>query len=120
MSSGTGMSRQAERSETTRRELLRVARDLFSERGYAGTTLDEVADRTGVTKGALYHHFRDKLQLFRAVFEELEKELCDAVVLAAMSAGDDVLEQMRRGVDAFLDGARDEAKQRIVLIDGPS
>jgi AcrR family transcriptional regulator len=114
------MAKQAERSETTRRELLRVARELFTERGYAGTTLDEVADRTGVTKGALYHHFRDKLELFRAVFEELEKELCDKVVLAAISAGDDVLEQMRLGVQAFLEGARDEAKQRIVLIDGPS
>jgi AcrR family transcriptional regulator len=114
------MPKQAERSETTRRELLRLARELFTERGYAGTTLDEVADRAQVTKGALYHHFRDKLQLFRAVFEELEKELCDKVVLAAIEAGDDVLEQMRRGVQAFLDGARDEAKQRIVLIDGPS
>jgi AcrR family transcriptional regulator len=114
------MPKQAERSETTKGELLRVARELFTERGYAGTTLDEVADRAEVTKGALYHHFRDKLELFRGVFEELEKELCDKVVLAAITAGDDVLEQMRRGVQAFLEGARDEAKQRIVLIDGPS
>src|SRR2546423_2089271 len=107
MSSGAAnMPKQAERSETTKGDLLRVARELFTERGYAGTTLDEVGDRAEVTKGALYHHFRDKLELFRGVFEELEKELCDKVVLAAITAGDDVLEQMRRGVQAFLQGAR--------------
>jgi AcrR family transcriptional regulator len=114
-------NRQAERSETTRRELLRVARELFAERGYEGTTLDEVAERTRLTKGALYHHFRDKRELFRAVFEELEKELCDRIVIAAAGAGPDVWEQMRRGVQAFLDAAAgDPAQQRIVLIDGPS
>lgn len=113
-------SRQAERSETTRRELQRVARELFTERGYGGTTLDDVAERTGVTKGALYHHFRDKLELFRAVFEQCEQEMRDKIVAAAAGAGSDVLEQMRRGVDAFLEAAGDPVQARICLIDGPS
>ena len=114
------VSRQAERSQTTRRELLHAGRELFTEKGYAGATLDDLSERTGVTKGALYHHFRDKRELFRALFEELEKEMCDEIVAAAATAGADVWEQMRRGVDAFLDATQDPAKQRICLIDGPS
>jgi len=100
---------------------LRVARELFTERGYSGTTLDDLVERMGLTKGAFYHHFRDKGELFRAVFEELEKELCDEIVAAAATAGNDVWEQMRRGVEAFLSAAaNDPAKQRVCLIDGPS
>lgn len=113
-------SRQAQRSETTRRELLSVARVLFTDKGFAAATLDDVAERAGVTKGALYHHFRDKKELFRAVFEALEQEMCNEIIAAAATAGDDVLEQMRRGVQAFLGAATDPAKQRICLIDGPS
>src|SRR5581483_1301339 len=113
-------SRQAQRSDTTRRELLSVARGLFTDEGFASATLDDVVERAGVTKGALYHHFRDKKELFRAVFEELEMEMCNEIIAAAATAGDDVLEQMRRGVQAFLDAAADPAKQRICLVDGPS
>jgi AcrR family transcriptional regulator len=114
-------SRQAQRSETTRRELMSVARALYTEKGFASATLDDVAERAGVTKGALYHHFKDKKELFRAVFEELEREMCDEIIAAAATApAGDVLEQMRRGVDAFLSAAADPAKQRICLIDGPS
>lgn len=113
-------TRQAERSESTRRELLRVARQLFTERGYAQAPIEEVAERAGVTKGALYHHFRNKRELFQAVFEELEGELVEKVITAAAAAGDDVWEGMRLGVRAFLEAALDPAAQRIVLIDGPS
>lgn len=113
-------SRQAQRSEATRRELLQAARELFTEKGYAAATLDDLSVRTGVTKGALYHHFRDKRELFRALFEELEKEMCDQIIMAAATAGDDVWEQMQRGVDAFLDATHDPAQRRICLIDGPS
>jgi len=113
-------SRQAQRSDTTRRELLSVARGLFTDEGFASATLDDVVERAGVTKGALYHHFRDKKELFRAVFEELEMEMCNEIIAAAATAGDDVLEQMRRGVQAFLAAAADPAKQRICLVDGPS
>lgn len=113
-------TRQAERSESTRRELLRVARQLFTELGYAQAPIEEVAERAGVTKGALYHHFRNKRELFQAVFEELEGELVEKVITAAAAAGDDVWEGMRLGVRAFLEAALDPAAQRIVLIDGPS
>lgn len=113
-------TRQAERSETTRRELLRVARACFTERGYAGTRIEEVAEGAGVTKGALYHHFRTKKELFQAVFEELEQELIEKVVTAAGEAGADVWKGMRAGVRAFLETALDPAVGRVVLLDGPS
>jgi AcrR family transcriptional regulator len=112
---------QAERSEATRGELIRVARDLFTDPGYNETSLDVVAERAGVTKGALYHHFKNKRELFQAVFEQLELELCDLIVAAAGKAGTDVLAGLRAGVEAFLRaGVDDPAIQRVVLLDGPT
>jgi AcrR family transcriptional regulator len=111
---------QAERSETTRMKLLSVARALFAEQGYADTPLDLVAERSGLTKGALYHHFRNKRDLFQAVFEQLEGEMCDKVVIAALAHPDDALASMHAGVRAFMESALDPAAQRIVLIEGPT
>jgi AcrR family transcriptional regulator len=112
---------QVERSETTRGELLRVARQLFTDPGYNETSLDVVAERAGVTKGALYHHFKNKRELFQAVFEQLEQEMCERIIVAAAAAGDDVWGGMRAGVEAFLAAAvNDPAVQRIVLLDGPT
>ena len=97
-----------------------MARQLFTEHGYAQATLEDVAERAGVTKGALYHHFANKRELFQAVFEQLEQELVEKTVVAAVGGGDDVLEGIRLGVRAFLEAALDPAAGRIVLIEGPS
>jgi AcrR family transcriptional regulator len=111
-------SRKAEQSDATRSALLRVARQLFTEHGYAGTSTTEIADRAGVTRGALYHHFTAKDDLFRAVFEQLEAEIAEHVAREAL-AGADPLEQLRLGCRAFLDACLDPAVQRIVLLEGP-
>ena len=111
-------SRKAEQSDATRSSLLRVARELFTEQGYAATSTTEIADRAGVTRGALYHHFAAKDDLFRAVFEELEAEVADHVAREAL-VGADPLEQLRLGSRAFLDACVDPAVQRIVLLEGP-
>ena len=66
------MSRRQEYSSSTRKALVKSAADLFAERGYAGTSLDEVVSAARVTKGALYHHFAGKLALFQAVFDQCE------------------------------------------------
>ncbi len=71
-------SSKAGRAESTRRALLDSARSLFGERGYAGTSVDEVVRHAGLTKGALYHHFRDKDDLFRAVLEEVKRDVTSA------------------------------------------
>jgi AcrR family transcriptional regulator len=111
-------SRKAEQSDATRSTLLSVARGLFTEHGYATTSTNEIADRAGVTRGALYHHFAAKDDLFRAVFEQLEAEIAEQVARAAL-AGADPLEQLRLGCRAFLDACLDPAVQRIVLLEGP-
>jgi AcrR family transcriptional regulator len=111
--------RQADRSAATRRALLDAARALFGQGGYAATGREEIVARAGVTRGALYHHFSDKEGLFRAVFEEMEAEIGERIVGAAM-AGTDPLEELRLGAQAFLDAALDPAVRRIVLLDAPA
>ena len=110
---------QAERRETTRAALLAAARELFAEKGYAGAGREEIASRAGVTRGALYHHFANKLDVFRAVVEELEQEVMGAVAEAAM-AGADPKGMLLHGCQAFLDRATDPAVRRILLLDAPS
>ena len=111
-------TRKSEQSDATRSALLRVARELFTTNGYAATSTTEIADRAGVTRGALYHHFPAKDDLFRAVFEQLEAEIAEHVAREAL-AGADPLEQLRLGSRAFLDACVDPAVQRIVLLEGP-
>jgi len=115
------MSRREEQSEATRAALLDAARELFSERGYAGVGTEEIVRRARVTRGALYHHFADKKDLFRAVHERMEAELTEAVAaeLAASQAGDP-LAALATGVRSFLDACTDPALARIALLEAPS
>jgi AcrR family transcriptional regulator len=110
---------KSEQADATRTALSAAARQLFTERGYAATSTTEIVERAGVTRGALYHHFPAKYDLFRAVFEQLEAELADQVARAAL-AGSDALEQLRLGCGAFLDTCLDPAVQRIVIVEGPA
>ena len=103
----------------TRRALLAAARRRFGASGFAGTSLDEVAADAGVTKGALYHHFRNKEQLFLQVYDELEEEL-SARSTAAAASGTDAVDALRRGFAAFLDLALDPEVRRIALLDASS
>ena len=63
---------KAEQADATRTALLAAARELFTDRGYAATSTTEIVARAGVTRGALYHHFPAKHDLFRAVFDDVE------------------------------------------------
>jgi len=110
---------KAEQADATRTALSAAARQLFTERGYAATSTTEIVERAGVTRGALYHHFAAKDELFRAVFEQLEGEVTKHVAQEALTS-DDPLEQLRRGTRAYLDACIDPAVQRVVLLDGPS
>jgi AcrR family transcriptional regulator len=111
--------RQADRSEATRAALIAAARALFAERGYASVSTEEIVQRAGVTRGALYHHFEDKKDLFRAVYEEVEQELVEQIAAGAMAAADP-MEALRGGAQAWLDACEEPAVQRIALIDAPS
>jgi AcrR family transcriptional regulator len=111
------MSR-AEQAAGTRSELMRTARELFAERGYAGVGTEEIVARAGVTRGALYHHFEDKKDLFRAVHEELERDLV-ASIREQIAGIDDPWELLVTGVRGFLDACTEPALIRIALIDAP-
>ncbi len=106
-------------AEQTRERLLTVAHDLFAERGYAAVGTEEIVARAGVTRGALYHHFRDKQDLFRAVFERLEARIIGAIA-AQMQSVADPWELMVAGVRAFLDACTEPAVLRIALLDAPA
>jgi AcrR family transcriptional regulator len=110
---------KAEQSEATRAALVGAAERLFAERGFADTPTEVVVQAAGVTRGALYHHFRDKTDLFRAVYESLEVQLLERVE-QAVAGITDPLAVLRKGSEAFLDGCLDPAVQRIVLLEGPS
>src|SRR5712664_16658 len=92
--------REAE-AQATRDSLIQAALDLFAERGYAAVGTEEIVARAQVTRGALYHHFHDKRDLFRAVHEMVESELMDRVT-ARMESTDDPWELMVSGMRAFL------------------
>jgi AcrR family transcriptional regulator len=107
-----------DRGEATRDALLAAARALFAERGYAGVGTEEVVRRAGVTRGALYHYFRDKQDLFRAVFEQTEAEIMQTII-ARVEGLTDPMEELAVGVRAFLDACDDPALMRIGLRDAP-
>jgi AcrR family transcriptional regulator len=107
------------RGAATRAALLRVGRELFAERGYADVGTEEIVARAGVTRGALYHHFADKRDLFRAVHEELEQALV-ADIAERIGGIDDPWELIVTGVRAFLDACTDPAIMRISLMDAPA
>jgi AcrR family transcriptional regulator len=118
---GTQRRTQAERSAATRGALVRAARELFAQDGYAATGRETIVERAGVTRGAMYHHFADKEALFQAVFEEIEAEVMAKAAEAAMAVSpDDPLGQLRAGSLAYLDVALDPAVQRICLLDAPA
>lgn len=98
---------------------MEAARALFAEKGFAGTGREEIVERAGVTRGALYHHFASKADLFRAVYEQVENDLNEAIATAALAATDP-MEQLQLGTRAFLDAAAQPDVRRIVLLDAPS
>ena len=106
------------RGEVTRAELVRVARELFAERGYAAVGTEEIVRTARVTRGALYHHFADKKDLFRAVHEELEAGLV-ADIAQRIQGIEDAEELIQAGLRTFLDLCTDPAFMRISLLEAP-
>ncbi|MET0899727.1 MAG: helix-turn-helix domain-containing protein [Mycobacterium sp.] len=112
---------QAERTAATRAALLTAARNLFADKGFSEVSTQEIVAAAGVTRGALYHQFADKAELFTAVYEEVEAELVAAV--AAGVAREDpagAVAAMRHGARLFLELCAAPEAQRIVLVDAPS
>ncbi|MHB8571635.1 MAG: TetR/AcrR family transcriptional regulator [Candidatus Dormibacteria bacterium] len=100
----------------TRQELVEAARELFGRDGYTGASTEQIAGAAGMTKGALYHVFADKKDLFRAVFDEVQKEVSDLVVAKFLLP--DSWEALVAGCNLWIDAYQDPSRRQIVLRDG--
>jgi AcrR family transcriptional regulator len=109
---------RAARAESTRNALRRKARLRFAQKGYADASTDQIVRQAGVTKGALYHHFADKLGLFRAVVEDLERELTARIEVAA-ARHDEPWQRLQAMCRAYLDACLDADLQRILVLEAP-
>src|SRR6478752_5521701 len=94
---GPARTLKAEQSEATRAALVSVARSLFAERGYAAVGTEEIVRAAGVTRGALYHHFQGKRELFQAVYEDVEQTLLERIAELADQSARDPLEVLHAG-----------------------
>ena len=112
-------SLRAQQVAQTRASLIRAGRELFGEKGFRQTSVEDLARAARVTTGALYHHFPTKTALFEAVFEHAHTELMAASMAAAQDATDD-LDVLARGFEAFLDAILESDIQRILILDGPA
>ena len=106
---------RAGRGATTRAALVDAARRLFGENGFTSTSLDEIVAQANVTKGALYHHFQGKDDLFAAVYEEVQREVSDKVVAEFLRP--DPWDSLLMGCELWIDANLDPVVQRIVMRD---
>lgn len=123
MSTGKPATRrtQSERTAQTRGALITAARRLFGAEGFAAVGTERITREAGMTRGALYHQFAGKADLFAAVLDQVEAEIAQRVAGAAMAVDPaDSAGMLLAGADAWLDASTEPDLQRIVLLDGPS
>ncbi|WP_235963009.1 TetR/AcrR family transcriptional regulator [Ruegeria haliotis] len=97
-----------------------AARKLFSDKGYAETSTPEIVEAAGVTRGALYHHFEDKLALFRSVVREEYIAVADEITASVKAEPDSAVDALRQGSRGYLQAMSDKGRVRIMLLDGPA
>ncbi|MFN7179095.1 TetR/AcrR family transcriptional regulator [Hyphomonas sp.] len=116
------VKRTSEQAAETREAVLRAARQHFAEDGYSATSLNAIAATAGVSKGALFHHFDSKEDLFLTLWRDLQLEMDVEARAAALAARDrnDPFAAFLAGSRVYLDWASRSEYQRIVLVDGPS
>ncbi|MFJ2838140.1 TetR/AcrR family transcriptional regulator [Nocardia sp. NPDC087230] len=112
---------QAERSAATRAAVIRAGRELFGQYGYGAVSTIAVAEAAGVSRGALYHQFAEKKDLFEAVFEDLERSLVEVIAGAVAAAREaDPIASLIVGCLAWLQASTTSEVQRIALLDAPA
>lgn len=112
-------NRRLEQGAQSRTKLIAAARALFEQGGYAATSTEALLVATGLTRGALYHHFRDKKDLFVAVCEAVHAELSAAIDAAADDKAP-LPDQLLAGALAWIDAVSHPGPRQVLLIDGPS
>lgn len=119
MPTGSPPSRRDEYSAATRAALIAAARTQFAEVGFRAAALQAIASEARVTRGALYHHYADKAELFDAVVQELQRETA-AVIEGRARAEPDVWTRLHVGMDAYLDECLKPAYRRLVIEEAPA
>ena len=115
------VDRRVNRGQATRQHLVEVATELFAARGYEGTSIEAVLDRTGASRGSLYHHFVSKERLFEAVVERVHAQVGEATLAAANASGQsDAFGLLKAAELAWIRLAGDPVVRRILLIDAPT
>ncbi len=114
------MVRQAERRAETAGAILAAAEKLFGTRGFAATSIDDIAAKAGVAKGAVYHHFDSKEEIFTRVLEGVQQKIATSPVPEAARKIRDPLDQIAGGVLRYLIAATQPGVKQILLIDGPA
>ena len=112
-------SLRSEQVAQTRAALVAAGRQLFGTKGFAATSVEDIARAARVTTGALYHHFPTKAAVFEAVFEQVHAEMLVATAEAS-AAAEGTLEMLNVGFDVFLDWVLEPSVQRIIVTDGPA
>jgi AcrR family transcriptional regulator len=112
-------TRRQRYSDSTKRALVEVAEQLFTENGYTATSLDAIVAGADVTKGALYHHFSGKQAIFEAAFEQVESR-ATAGIAEATEGHQDPWQKAQAGLRAFLAAVQEPGYRQIVISDGPS
>lgn len=108
-----------EQADATCAILIATARRLFALRGYPDVSVDEIVQAAGVTKGALYHHFQDKRELFYGVVEQIQQSIQERLVAAASRPGDGI-SRLRAACHTYLDACTEGEVGRIVVLDSPA
>ncbi|MBO2453748.1 TetR/AcrR family transcriptional regulator [Actinomadura barringtoniae] len=114
------MNKKAEQGRTTRERLISIGLGLFAEHGYEGTSIEAVLRESGLSRGALYHHFDGKDALFAAVLEQVEQDVAAKLAPVVMAAAPDPVAELRAGCLAWIRLVADPVVRRIILIDGPA
>lgn len=108
-----------DRTEATRSALIAAARQLFVEKGYAETGTPEIVAAANVTRGALYHHFKDKADLFMAVARQAAEEVSQEIS-HEFTRRQSRLNALIRGAEAYFAAMSENGRSRLLLLDAPS
>lgn len=111
-------NKNVERGAATRHHIIEVATKLFASQGYAATPIEKILESSGLSRGAFYHHFKSKEQIFEAVFMVVEKEFTSRTLEQIRHIADP-MEQLRAGCYFMVEGASESRLRQIGLIDAP-
>ena len=108
-----------DRTKKTRAALMAAMRNLVLEKGFVHAGTPEIVSKAGVTRGALYHHFSDKRELFQAVIEQEIKTVAKEITRRGVTTSHP-LEALKKGADAFIMTMAEVGRTRLILLEAPS